>query len=310
MRCISPLKAAYGRDLTSIVYSYKKATKEIVPFEFECRRCLPCLLNQAREKAVRCWHETKTVDDSIFLTTTYNEESLESPRLNYSHWQEFMKDLRNYLQYHDPDRKIRAMVTGEYGEENKRPHWHAIIFNWRPHDQPTRPLRTTPLGHMVFRSPLVQRIWDKGNTEYGEVTLDAANYVARYSAKSLVHAEARDLFKPIHRTPHGRGLGRTWIERNWLHTFENGFVILPNGQQSKIPRYYVDWAKQHHPSVWEYYVTQVRPKIMRLAEEKEREEFEIYLKNRNESSYAKTRRSVKLRILESKFERLQEKLKL
>lgn len=310
MRCISPLKAAFGRDLTSIVYSYRKATKELEAFEFECRKCIPCLLNQAREKAIRCYHETKTSEDSIFLTTTYDDEHLESPRLIYSHFQTFMKDLRNHLQYHDPDRKIRAMVTGEYGEETKRPHWHAILFNYRPSDQPRRPLRTTPLGHSIHRSPLLQTLWSKGNTEYGEVTLDSANYVARYSAKALIHGPEKDLYKPIHKTPHGRGLGRTWIERHYLHTFENGFVVLPNGQQSKIPRYYVDWAKKHHPTLWEYYVTQTRPKIIQLATQKEMEELEIYIKNREETPYAKTRSNIKHRILEQKFKKLQEKLKL
>lgn len=311
MQCISPLKAAYGRDLTSIVYSPRKATKELDPFKFECRKCLPCRLNQAREKAVRCWHESKTVDDSIFLTLTYEDEKLESPRLIYSHIQKFMKDLRNDIQYNDPQRKIRAMVTGEYGEENKRPHWHLIIFNYRPQDQPSKPLRTTVLGDRIYRSPLIESIWSRGNTEYGEVTLDSASYVARYAAKKLVHGRDQDHdYHPIHKTPHGRGLGRKWIEQNWEHTFQNGFVVLPNGSPTRIPRYYVDWAKKQMPDLWLYYVTEVRPKVIIKAQEQEAKELEIYLKNREGNAFAKTRNKVKLTILESKFKKLQEQLKL
>ena len=37
------------------------------------------------------------------------------------------------------------------------------------------------------------------------------------------------------------------------HTFDHGFVVLPNGQKSKIPRYYVDWLKKNHPEKWEKY---------------------------------------------------------
>lgn len=317
MRCIAPIKAGYGHDLTSIVYSTKKATKELLGFEFECRKCLPCRLNQAREKSIRAWHETKTVDDSIFFTATYNEESLLSPKLIYADWQQFMKDLRNHLQYHDPDRKIRAMVTGEYGDKNKRPHWHAIIFNYRPEDQPLRPTRHTELGHPTYVSPLLDKLWGRGNTEYGEVSIESAGYVARYAAKKLTHGRDQDHdYHPVHKTPQGRGLGRTWIEQNWLHTFENGFVVLPNGQKSKIPRYYVDWAKIHHPSLWEYYVTEIRPRIMLEANENARKEEILYWQSFHDnvrvynSKPPLTRSKIKETILKAKFKILQEKLKL
>lgn len=303
MRCIRPLKAGFDRD-GDITYSSKKRDPALVSFEFECRKCLPCRLNIAREKAVRCYHESKMHEENIFLTLTYNEESLESPRLIYQHFQKFMKDLR-----YREDKKIPFMVTGEYGDKNKRPHWHALLFNYSPLDSKYK--YSTDRDERVYSSEFLENLWGRGIAEHGSVTLDSAGYVARYAAKKLVHGNDQDHdYHPIHKTSSRYGLGRTWIEANYLHTFENGMVILPNGQLSKIPRYYVDWAKKHHPHLWEYYVTEVRPRIMIQAEIKEMEELKLYIKNRDETPWAVTRANIKLRILEQKFKKLQEHLKL
>lgn len=307
MRCIRPLKAGFDRN-GDITYSSRQRDPALVGFEFECRKCLPCRLNLAREKAIRCWHQSKYHENNIFLTLTYNEKSLESPRLNYEHFQEFIAKLRE-SNGREPENRITYMVTGEYGEKNKRPHWHAIIFNYSPKDG--KLLRTTEREEKVFRSETVERLWDKGNTEYGEVTIDSAGYVARYAAKKLVHGRDQEHdYHPIHKTSSKRAIGRSWIEENYLHTFENGFIVGPDGQQLKIPRYYVDWAKKHHPTLWEHYVTEVRPEIMKGAERKEKRELDEYMRNRDESPFAKKKCQIKLRILESKFKQLQEKLKL
>lgn len=259
MRCISPIKAGFNQA-GDIVYSSTKASPELASFEFECRKCLPCRLNIAREKATRCVHEAQCHEDNIFLTLTYNEESLQSPRLIYRDFQLFMKKLRDKIyQKHlkinedlighklskETKKEIRNqtyipfMVTGEYGDINKRPHWHAIIFNYAPLDSEHK--YTTERGEKVFNSNELQKIWGKGNIEYGTVTMDSASYVARYAAKKLTHGKDQDHdYHPFHRTSCKRAIGRTWIEKYWKHTFENGFIVLPNGQKSKIPRYCID----------------------------------------------------------------------
>lgn len=311
MQCIRPLKATLSPD-NKIVFDQKQGVPGLFPMELPCRKCLPCRLNNGREKAIRAYHETKTSEDSIFLTLTYSDEHLESPRLIYEHAATFMKDLRNHLQYHDPDRKIDRMVTGEYGEKNKRPHWHFIIFNWSPQDKIHH--RTTDLGHKVYKSALIDKLWGRNNpllapSEFGEVTLDAASYVARYAAKKLVHGKDQDHdFHPIHKTPSKRAMGRTWIEKYYKQTFELGYITLPNGEITKIPRYYVDWCKKQNPSLHNYYVTKVLPKIIHLAEYKKAYEDWEYLQNpcRN----ALTRSKVKETILNLKFKGLQERLKL
>lgn len=209
--------------------------------------------------------------------------------------------------------KITYMLTGEYGELNKRPHWHAIVFNYSPKDKKYK--YTTDRGDEVWESEELTKLWGKGATEFGEVTIDSAGYVARYAAKKLVHGKDQEHdYHPIHKTSSKRAIGRSWIEKHWQHTFENGFCVLPNGQTCKIPRYYESWCKKYKPDVWVNYVINVKPKIQKEAELKNRKEELIYLSNtlsyKGSTSYPLTRPKVKETILQQKFKKLQEKLKL
>ena len=318
MRCIRPLKASFDFE-GNLTYSMMQFDKSQVGFEFPCRKCLPCRLNIGKEKAIRCVHEAKMHEHNIFLTLTYDEDHLISDRLIYSDFQNFMKSLRERVNrgVEDPDerrkRYIPYMVTGEYGEINKRPHWHAILFNYRPSDSKFK--YSTELGERVFDSEFISSLWKRGNIEFGSVTYDSAGYVARYAAKKLVHGKDEEHdYHPIHRISQRRAIGRSWIEKYYKHTFENGFVVLPNGQTDKIPRYYIDWCKEHQPKVYEYYVSEVQPIINKKSEltaRKEEMEFLSQLKNWKPSKkYPFSRAKVKERVLQSKFKMLQERLKL
>lgn len=329
MRCIRPIKAGYGIDCQTIVYSSKKMNPELAPFEFECRKCLPCRLNMAREKATRAVHEAKMHENNIFLTLTYDEKHLESPRLIYLHWQLFMKSLREKIIY-DAEKKInqkltkemknaiapRYMVTGEYGELNKRPHWHAILFNYGPKDSTFK--YTSELGETVYTSETIDKLWKRGSAEFGSVTFESACYVARYAAKKLVHGDDQSHdYHPIHKTSSGRAIGRTWIEENYKHVFTNGFVTVKKGEkiiQTKIPRYYEDWYKKHYPEDPFKYYSEVKVKSTELAERQARKEEIEFLTNiisyKGGKNYPQTRAKVKETILKHKFKRLQEMLKL
>lgn len=318
MQCINPIPAGFTAS-GSLTFKKSEASREIEGFKLECRKCLPCRLNLAREKAIRVYHESKTHLDSIFLTLTYDEEHLVSPVLQYRDFQLFMKKLREHVtrDVTDPELKkelaISYMVTGEYGEKNKRPHWHAIIFNYRPKDE--KKDRETSLGHEVYKSEFLRSLWGKGAIEYGSVTLESANYVARYAAKKLVHGNDEDHeYHPIHKTSSRRAIGRSWIEKHWKHTFAHGFVVLPNGSTTKIPRYYVDWLKKHRPTEWETYVTTKRLELQTAAQTKARKEELEYLSDlcnqRHERPRPIEKNKVRLTILRQKFKILQEKLKL
>lgn len=324
MQCINKIKAGFTKagDLT---FSPKLCDPGTQGFELECRKCLPCRLNIAREKSVRAMHESSCHKNNIFLTLTYSEEKLKSPWLQYLDFQLFMKRLRELhtRDIKDPDVKkqlhISYMVTGEYGDKNKRPHWHAIIFNYQPPDMVLH--RETELGHKIFKSKIIDTLWGHNDplqvpNEIGNVTIESAGYVARYAAKKLTHGNDQDHdFHPIHKTSSKHAIGRRWIEKHWQQTFQLGFVRLPNGQPTKIPRYYVDWLKKNQPEAYITYVTELRHKLQQDAQKKSDAEEKQYLLEQNIAYDLKQPRPItltkmRITILNQKFKRLQERLKL
>lgn len=256
-------------------------------------------------------------ENTCFLTLTYRPEDLKSPWLKYLDFQLFMKRLRKSQEPEEKEnhdlKKISYMVTGEYGEENKRPHWHALIYNYRPTDLVLE--SKNDRGEPLYSSQFLASKWNQGSIRIGDVTIDSANYVARYAAKKLVHGNDQEHpYQPIHKTSSTHALGRTWLEKHYKQTFRDGYVLLPNFQPTRIPRYYVDWCKRHQPETYLHYVTQVRPGIQKLAEAKQLKleaEYYDYMCNRERGKPIKwTRSKVELTILESKFKKLQERLKL
>lgn len=317
MQCVRPIKASIAFDGT-ITYKSRSAIPGLIGFEFPCRKCLPCRLNIAREKAIRAVHEASMHSGNTFLTLTYSDEHLESPRLLKPHIQTFMKDLRNHLG-NDPEHRVGCMYTGEYGEETKRPHWHLLLFNYYPPDAKYR--YTTKRGDKIYASKTLDEIWGKNDpekkpSEVGSLTMESAGYVARYAAKKLVHGKDQDHdYHPIHQTSSKNALGKTWIEKHWRQTFDDGYVLIPSSKEkTSIPRYYVDWFKKHHPNEYVRYVTETREKTIQLATDAARKEELIFLSNilsyRGEAAYPMPRSQVKLKILERKFNQLQENLKL
>lgn len=316
MQCIRPIRASFARD-GSITYKERKAIPGLQSFEFPCRKCLPCRLNMAREKAIRAYHEAQMHEENIFLTLTYSDDHLKSPFLIQDDIVEFNKNLRNHLG-NSPDHKIKIMYTGEYGEKTKRPHWHLLIFNYSPPDKIKH--RTTDNGDDIYKSELIDELWGKNDAslcpnEIGALTIDSASYVARYAAKKLVHGNDQDHpYHPIHQTPKS-GLGKTWIEKYYKQTFDLGYVYLPNGEKAAIPRFYVDWLKKKHPETYKHYVTNVREECIRLAEKNQLNDEMIFLKNLAEKiqgtpEYPLKQSRVKETILNQKFKKLQEHLKL
>lgn len=245
--------------------------------------------------------------ENAFVTLTYAPEKLVSPKLNYEDFQLFMKKLRNHT-----NNQLSYFVTGEYGELTKRPHWHAILFNWSPSD--ARHVRTTELGHRVYHSDLLDKLWGHGFTEFGNVTIQSAGYCARYAAKKLVHGNDDEHdFKPISKKSNKSAIGKKWIEKYYEDVFTHGYIILPDGSKSTIPRYYEKWFKQNHPEKWERYVTQEKQKKIESAQarsDREKLEYERNLTDRGYRLPPKTANQKREAVQKSKFKILQNNLKL
>ncbi len=111
-----------------------------------------------------------------FVTLTYDQAHLpEDGSVDVEHWQVFAKAFRHEFG------PFRFFHCGEYGELNRRPHYHALIFG---HDFSDDRVKIGGRGkHDYFLSPRLSKTWGKGFVTIGDMSVQSARYVARYSLK-------------------------------------------------------------------------------------------------------------------------------
>lgn len=314
MRCTFPRSAGFD-SAGRITFSHKSFARSMgEAFQVPCGKCLECRLEYARTWAIRCVHEASMHDENCFITLTYSDENLKSTKLIYEDFQKFMKRLRRSLNH-----PIGVFVTGEYGEKTKRPHWHAILFGYRPSD--AKRLRRNERGDEIFTSESLSRLWGQGQTEFGSVTLESAGYCARYAAKKLVHGRDQDHdLHPISKRSSRYAIGKAWLEKNFSFVVEHGFVNVRKAdgriQSAPVPRYYEKWLQLNKPELWLRYVTGAKAKKCKEGEIRSQREFlgqlneRVSRSQRGEYAHQMTPNQVRDFITKAKFKQLQQHLKL
>lgn len=209
--------------------------------QIPCGRCIGCLLERARQWAVRCMHESQMHELNCFVTLTYEDDNVLS--LDYKHFQDFLKRLRKGAR-----KPIRFFACGEYGELFFRPHFHALLFGI---DFTDKKLFRERDGVRLYESPALQKCWGHGFATVGEVTFQSAGYVARYCLKKLDRQVGVAMYRTIDPAT-GEivdrelemlhmslkpGIGAGWIDRYMSNTYPRGYVVV-NGARVKPPRYY------------------------------------------------------------------------
>lgn len=135
---------------------------DCLALQLPCGRCLGCQKSIAKGWALRAHLELQKHDAAVFTTLTFDDEHL-PPALDKQHVQKWLKRLR-----HHAARPIRYFACGEYGEQNGRPHYHAILYGLSESDQ-----------------GLVDDTWAAGRTQTVNVTPEAIAYVAGYCNKKI-----------------------------------------------------------------------------------------------------------------------------
>ncbi len=186
--------------------------------ELPCGKCEICRIEKSKDWATKGFCEGETWKNKCFITLTYNGENLPNDRkLKRADIQKFWKDLRYHLykktkktsknkvdlelernhmeeiysnkleDVFGPNSKrknrypVRYINCGEYGPKTKRPHYHAVIFNFKPFDM--RRLKRDRRGHWVYTSNKLNKIWNKGYVIVEHANYATCAYVARYTTK-------------------------------------------------------------------------------------------------------------------------------
>lgn len=242
--CYRPLRAFRNRAGGDVRIGWNVGTEDA--FEVPCGKCVGCRLDRAQAWSVRIMHEAQLYDANVCATLTYDDEHLPSSlSLEYRDVQLFLKRLRKRVcgvsKGPDGRKPVRFFVCGEYGGENGRPHYHAILFNCWFGDQQR-------VGR-YYRSDLCEDIWDRGRVVLDCVTPAVAAYVAGYVLHKAARADLLDSvvdrstgevsdrcpeFVQMSRRP---GIGAGWYSRFSRDLFSGDFAVT-EGRKSKVPRYY------------------------------------------------------------------------
>jgi len=211
-----------------------------------CGQCAGCRIDKVREWSTRIAHEASMHSENVFVTLTYSDDFLpDNYSLNLRDYQLFMKRLRKALS----PKKVRFYACGEYGEKQGRPHYHAILFGYRPDDAVV--WRRSSKGHVYFRSGFLESLWGLGHVEFGDVTASNGAYVAGYALKKMRDADDPGKYRRVHpftgecvdvvpefavmsRRP---GIGMSWFEEFEGDCFPSDFVIV-DGKKRTVPRAY------------------------------------------------------------------------
>lgn len=278
MPCFDPRHGYKSRSVNkstgkrSIVYNPHEGFKDL-PISHPCGQCVGCRLERSRQWAIRCVHEAKMHEHNCFITLTYAPEHIPAmslidtrqtrTTLVKKHFQDFMKRLR--IKFSAPERNefglvqegIRYYMCGEYGDKHDRPHYHALLFNFRFPDQK---LWKSYRGSSYYRSETLESLWPFGHSAIGEANFETAAYISRYILKKQLGRSALDHYTtstPMGEVLHERlpeytdmsrrgGIGKEWFEKFTSDVFPVDAVIIRE-REMRPPKYYDRLFEKSHP---------------------------------------------------------------
>lgn len=220
------------------------------PVTVPCGGCIGCRLDRAHEWSMRIMHEKTFHELSSFVTLTYDDQHLPANgSINIRDTQRFLKKLRSYHAFHNNDAKIRFFLCGEYGEQFSRPHYHAILFGIDFSDK--KQITTNKQQQPLYRSPILEKLWENGHTYTGAVTKQSAEYVARYIVKKVTGDKAEQHYQgktpefiTMSRRP---GIGKLHYEKYKTDIYSRDFCTT-KGKKTRVPRYYDRLLDKEDPS--------------------------------------------------------------
>lgn len=244
MKCLHPvtLKRTDKQLNEAFLHGHPVSRYYLVP----CGHCIECFKSRRLAWVFRMEKELLVSSSCYFITCTYDNENVpitEKGNLTLSvrDHQLFLKILRKKYS----DCNIRYFMSGEYGDQYERPHYHYIIYNL-----PNNLLDSAVLVDAkknVYLSPDLKELWKKGNVQIGKVNPGGMSYVAKYCQYLYDTSNLPDdVQKPFSCMSRNPGIGSNYqLPENW-----NKPYAYRDGTKIALPRFYRD--KMDLPTNYEY----------------------------------------------------------
>lgn len=213
-----------------------------------CGKCWACQLNYSAEWATRIMLEAKKSEYNWFITLTYDDDHqpiMERITCDGTIWdndgtwegslypddmKQFIKSLREYFRRKGIE-GIKYFYCGEYGETTYRPHYHMILLHC-PLD--IKEFYDTHVDAKNFKahwkSHELERFWNKGMIDIGELEWSDAAYVARYCTKKLSFEPDKEVYYKQGKLPEfirmSNGIGMDYLHKHLKEIYENDEMIM------------------------------------------------------------------------------------
>ena len=291
MSCYKPLIRLYNpnnKEISGRVYSLARLSQlsgKQLKYEnlmynpkvmlIPCGQCIGCRIRQREDWTTRIELEARDYpkEEVWFITLTYDDDHVpgmivktgEIMRkvqytwkpgekrpdsvqiLLYEDIQKFLKRLRK-----DYKGKLRYFVAGEYGEQTARPHYHMILYGWRPTDLEN----LYKIHHNgYYTSKWLADLWGMGQIQIAQAVPETYRYVAGYVTKKMYEIDnkkANEYYelgqtKPFACMSLKPGLGDHYYQEHKAEIWRQGYIQCTNGKRAQIPRYYEKQMEAENP---------------------------------------------------------------
>ena len=214
----------YGYDPKVKLPSGFSAVPRTFNFEVPCGKCVFCKernvsaqlgrLICASYPSFHCYFVTLTIDEEHFATDNYHGVQRSD-----------LDSLVNFLNHSNlrEGTNFQYFFTSEYGETTDRPHYHALLYNFKDR-------------HQV--DDILDKYYKKGNFKVDDVNLARFRYVANSHVTKCSHVpyyvdefdvETGEIIqlkcnKPFVRA--SRGLGHAYVDRFYREIYRDGCINL------------------------------------------------------------------------------------
>lgn len=224
--------------------------------QIACRKCPLCLYRRTNDLVGRAIAESRDADTTLSVTLTYgrvdgDKDHLKANLLMYSDVQKFLKRLRK------DEYQVRYMIVGEYGDLNRRAHWHSILY-------------------FKGRSPdlkLYERDWIKhwphGHVYTEPMTPESVSYCCKYITKQDKQG-GETVVRVSKKPPLGMGffeklavqyVKEGLVPQKYIYSFDDvktskgklrKFYMLKTARDRFMREYLLRYAEKHGTDRWPY----------------------------------------------------------
>lgn len=285
-----------------------------------CGQCIGCRIRQREDWTTRIELEARDYpkEEVWFITLTYDDDHVpgmitktgeimrkvqytwkpgeKGPSsvqiLLYEDIQKFLKRLRKAYRG-----KLRYFVAGEYGEQTARPHYHMILYGWRPTDLEN----LYKIHHNgYYTSEWLKNLWGMGQIQIAQAVPETYRYVAGYVTKKMYEIDGKKAnayyelgqTKPFACMSLKPGIGDKYYQEHKAEIWRQGYIQCTNGKKAQIPRYYEKQMEVENPQrLWRIKQNRQKNAMQQKRLQLENQDYKTVLETKERVTKKQTKKS-------------------